>query len=160
VTSFLYTVATTKPFEVAVDALEKKVVESGFQVIHTYDAPATGRCEGISHGPLRIVEVCNARYANDVLQRDVNVALMLPCAIVVHLEAGETLINTMRASALTAFCPGSDLDQLADNIEKIVLRIIDQAAGFPILSSPGSESRSGNATNSDGARVGELSPTD
>ena len=131
---FLYTVATTKPFDVAVDALEKKVVENGFQVIHTYDVAASLRSEGISRGPLKIVEVCNVRYANEAPQRDINVALMLPCPIVVYTEAGETLISTMRASALTTFCLDSDLDQIAASIEKVVRQIIDQAAAFPVPS--------------------------
>ena len=92
------------------------------------------RSEGISHGPLKIVEVCNARYANEALQKDINVALMLPCPIVVYTEAGETLISTMRASALTAFCPDSDLDQIAATIEKAVRQIIDQSASFSVPS--------------------------
>lgn len=111
------------------------MVENGCQVIHTCDVAATPCSDGISHGPLKIVEVCNARYANEVLQKDVNVALMLPCPIVVYTEAGETRIGTLRASALTTFCPDSGLDQIAGNIEKIVRRIIDQAARLPVPSS-------------------------
>jgi uncharacterized protein (DUF302 family) len=143
---FLYTVATTKSFDAAVDALEKKVVENGFQVIHTYDVAASLRSEGISHGPLKIVEVCNVRYANEALQRDINVALMLPCPIVVYTDAGETLISTMRASALTTFCPDSDLGEIAASIEKVVRQIIDQAAAFPV---PSTAERAASVQQSD-----------
>ncbi|HLI62974.1 MAG TPA: DUF302 domain-containing protein [Terriglobales bacterium] len=143
---FLYTVATLKPFDTAVEALEKSVVENGFRVIHTYDVAASLQAEGITRGPLKIIEVCNARYANEALQKDINVALMLPCPIVVYVEGGETLISTMRPSALTLFCPDSALDQIAADIEKVVLRIIDQAAQCPVLGDPASESLSGTAS--------------
>lgn len=136
---FLYTVATLKPFDAAVEALEKTVVENGFRVIHTYDVAASLEAEGITRGPLKIVEVCNARYANEALQRDINVALMLPCPITVYREGGETLISTMRPSALTVFCPDSDLEQIAADIERVVLRIIDQAAQCPASANPNGE---------------------
>lgn len=142
---FLYTVATLKPFDAAVEALEKSVVENGFRVIHTYDVAATLQAEGISRGPLKTVEVCNARYASEALQKDINVALMLPCPIAVYMEGGETMISTMRASALTVFCPDSNLEQIAAQIEKVVLRIIDQAAQSPAIANPERDAVSGTA---------------
>ncbi len=155
---FLYTVATTKAFDAVVDALEKIVVEAGLQVIHTCDVAASLRSEGISHGPLKIVEVCNARCANEALQRDINVALMLPCPIVVYTEAGETLISTMRASALTSFCPDSHLDQIAASIEKSVRRIIDRAAGFSLPSVAGRDASIHQSDRNRSARVDNRIP--
>jgi uncharacterized protein (DUF302 family) len=96
VKSFLYTVETKKSFEAAVEAVENKVVEKGFSVVHTYDVASTLAAEGFHRGPLKIVGVCNARYTNDVLKKDVNLALMMPCPIVVYTEGEETLISTMR----------------------------------------------------------------
>jgi hypothetical protein len=76
--SFLYTVDTMKSFETAVRAVERKVAEKGFRVVHTYDVAATLADAGCRRGPLKIIEVCNAlrqRGLGEGHQRSPHVAL-------------------------------------------------------------------------------------
>jgi uncharacterized protein (DUF302 family) len=135
--SFLYTVDTTKSFEAAVEAVEQKVAEKNFRVVNTYNVAANLAEQGDRRGPLKIIEVCNARFASEALERDVNVALMLPCPISVYTEGGKTFISTMRPSALVAFSPGSELGEIATEVERVVLEIIDEArAEVPRLCYP------------------------
>lgn len=124
---FLYTVETIKSFEDAVQAVEEKVAENGFRVVHTYDVAASLAQEGFRRGPLKIIEVCNARYASAALEKDINSALMFPCPIAVYSESGKTSVSTMRPSALIAFCPSSGLDGIATEVEGLVLQIIHEA---------------------------------
>ena len=124
---FLYTVGTMKSFEAAVEAVEEKVEANNFCVMHTYDVAATLAAEGFARGPLKIIEVCSARHADEALKRDVKVAVMLPCAIAVYTEGENTFISTMRPSALAEFSPGSGLEQIAAEMEKIVLQIVNEA---------------------------------
>ena len=76
---FEHTVETRKPFEEAVRAIEQKSAEKGFRVLHTHDVAATLAEKGFPREALKIVEICNARYANEVLKQDVKISLMLPC---------------------------------------------------------------------------------
>jgi uncharacterized protein (DUF302 family) len=124
---FQYTVASNKAFEAAVHAIEQKAVEKGFRVLHTHDFAGTLAEKGFPREPLKVVEICNARYASEVLQRDINVALMLPCPISVFTRDGKTFISTMRPSALTQFYPDSGIADIAAAVEKTVLQIIDEA---------------------------------
>jgi uncharacterized protein (DUF302 family) len=133
--SFLHTVDTQKSFEAAVEAVEVKVAENNFRVVNTYDVAATLTEQGFPRSPLKIIEVCNARYASEALEKDINVALMLPCPIAVYTEAGKTFISTMRPSAMVALCPTSGLDQIAAEVERVVLQIVDEAARVPSLPS-------------------------
>ena len=87
--SFLHTVDTTKSFEAAVEAVEQKVAEKNFRVVNTYDVAASLAEQGYRRGPLKIIEVCNARFASEALEKDINVALMLPCPISVYTEGGK-----------------------------------------------------------------------
>ena len=50
------------------------------------------------------------------------------CPIAVYTEGGKTFISTMRPSALVALCPASGLEQIAAEVEKVVLQIVDEAA--------------------------------
>jgi uncharacterized protein (DUF302 family) len=84
--------------------------------------------KGFPRDPLKIVEVCNARYANEVLQKDISISLLLPCPISVYTEQGKTFISTMRPSVLADFFPDADIKAIAAEVEKKVLEIVDAAA--------------------------------
>jgi len=125
--NFQYTVNSNKPFEAAVSAVEQKTSEKGFRVLHTHDVAATLAEKGFTREPLTIIEICNARYANEALNKDVSVALMLPCPIAVYSQEGKTFISTMRPSALADFYPESGIEDIAAAVEKTVLEIVNEA---------------------------------
>jgi uncharacterized protein (DUF302 family) len=122
-----YTVETRKPFAEAVKAVEETTVAKGFGVLHTHDVTATLAAKGFRREPLKIVEICNARYANEALQKDIRLALMLPCPISVYTQGGKTFISTFRASAIPSFFPGVGLESIASEVEKAVLEIVNEA---------------------------------
>jgi uncharacterized protein (DUF302 family) len=102
-------------------------VEKNFRVINTYDVAATLTEQGYPRSPLKIIEVCNARYVSEALDKDINVALMLPCPIAVYTEGLKTFISTMRPSAMAALCPASGLEEIAAQVERVILQIVDEA---------------------------------
>lgn len=125
--NFEYTVESSKSVDAAVAAVEQKSAEKGFRVLHTHDVAATLAEKGFPREPLKIVEVCNARYASDVLKRDVKIALMLPCPISVYSQGGKTLISTMLPTVLAEFYPKAGIEGVASEVEKAVLGIINEA---------------------------------
>ena len=126
-TTFEYTVTTEKAFEEAVLAIEKKAGEKGFRVLHTHDVAATLAEKGYPREPLKIIEICNAKYASQVLSKDVKISLMLPCPISVFVEAGKTQISTLLPSSIVQFFPQSGIESLASEVERIVLQIVEEA---------------------------------
>jgi uncharacterized protein (DUF302 family) len=125
--NFEYTTETKKSFDAAVQAVEAKSAEKGFRVLHTHDVAATLAEKGFPREPLKIVEVCNARYASEVLKKDVKIALMLPCPISVYTEGGKTYISTMLPTTLADFYPKAGVEAVAAEVEKAVLEIINEA---------------------------------
>jgi uncharacterized protein (DUF302 family) len=125
--NFRYTVNSNKTFAAAVSAVEQKTSEKGFRVLHTHDFAAALAEKGFTREPLTIIEICNARYANEALNKDVTVALMLPCPIAVYLQDGKTFISTMRPSALVDFYPDSGIEEISAAVEKTVLEIVNEA---------------------------------
>jgi uncharacterized protein (DUF302 family) len=94
---FDYTVESIKGFdEVVAAAVEAKSVEKGFRVLAVHGVKATLESKGFSCEPMKIVEICNAKYVSQVLAKDVKIALMLPCPVVVYIEGGKTYIGTLR----------------------------------------------------------------
>ncbi len=124
---FEHTVESGKSFDEAVRAVEQKSAEKGFRVLHTHDVSATLAEKGFPRDPLKIVEVCNAKYASEVLKKDIKIALMLPCPISVHTEKGKTFISTMLPTVLADFYPNAGIQGIAAEVEKAVLAIVNEA---------------------------------
>lgn len=124
---FERTVTTNKPFDEAVKAIENKATEKGFRVLHTHDVAATLVEKGFPREPLKIIEICNAKYASQVLEKDVKIALMLPCPISIYVEKGKTHISTLLPTSIVQFYPKAGIEGLASEVEKIVLEIVEGA---------------------------------
>jgi uncharacterized protein (DUF302 family) len=124
---FELTVTSDKTFENAVAAVEQEAAENGFRVLHTHDVAATLTEKGFPCEPLKIVEICNARYASQVLAKDVKISLMLPCPISVYVAEGKTHISTMLPTSIIEFFPHAGIEELATAVEQIVVQIVEQA---------------------------------
>ncbi len=127
-TNFEYTVETSKTFDDAVNAVEQNTAANGFRVLHTHDVAATLAEKGFQREPLKIVEVCNAKYANEVLKKDITAALMLPCPITVYTKDGKTHISTMLPTVMGEFFPGKGIEAIAAQVEQVVVSIINESA--------------------------------
>ncbi len=126
---FDYTVETSRPFEDAVAAVEEATARHGFRVLHTHDVGGMLAEKGFAREPIKIVEICNARYASEVLAKNVKVALMLPCPISIYREGGVTHLSTMLPEAIARFYPAADIEAAAAEVQKAVLAIVNEAKG-------------------------------
>jgi uncharacterized protein (DUF302 family) len=124
---FAYVVNTGKSVDEATRAVEDEAAAKGLRVLHTHDLGALLAEKGFPREPLRIVEVCNAKFSSEALAKDVSVALMMPCPIVVYAQEGKTQISTMLPSVLPDFFPGKGLEPLAVQLEELVLGIVEAA---------------------------------
>jgi uncharacterized protein (DUF302 family) len=122
-----YTVESAKLFDEAVKAVQERSAAKGFGVLHTHDVAATVGAKGFAREPLKIIEICNARYAHEALAKDIHLALMLPCPISVYREHGKTFISAFRPSAMPRFFPNAGVEGVADAVEKGVLEIVNEA---------------------------------
>jgi len=122
-----YKVQAHKPFDEAVKAIETETADKWLSVLHTHNLAATLTAKGFPHEPLKIIEICNARYANEALAKDIRLALMLPCRITVYSEQGKTFISTFRPSVIPSFFPEAGAEAMAGEVEKLVLEIVNKA---------------------------------
>lgn len=124
---FDYTVETTKNVDEAVAAIEAKAQDKGFRVLYIHDVQATLSAKGFDIESMKIIEVCNARYASQVLAKDKKISLMLPCPISVFIEQGKTFISAFKPRVLTDLYPGEGFEDIAGELEKIVISLVEEA---------------------------------
>jgi uncharacterized protein (DUF302 family) len=125
--NFEYTVETEKTFDAAVASVESASKEKGFGVLHVHDVKATLAAKGFDRNPLKIIEICNARFANDALAKDIRVGLMLPCRITVYIHGSKRFISAFRPIVIKDMLPEAGLDHLADEVDGIIRGIVDAA---------------------------------
>jgi uncharacterized protein (DUF302 family) len=126
--NFEYTTPSARSFDAVVDDIGKLAGEKSFRVLHIHDVQATLAEKGFAREPLKIIEICNSKFAHEALKKDIGVSLFMPCKINVYLENGRTMIKAMRPAAIAEFYPGAGLEQLAAEVDKVIIEIVDKAA--------------------------------
>lgn len=124
---FEMAIETARPFDEAVAAVQQATADAGFRVQHVHDVQAVLAEKGFERGPMKIIEVCNSRYAHKVLEADPRIALMLPCRIVVWTEDGTTKVSTVKPSMIAAFYPEAGIEGTAAEVETILRGIVEAA---------------------------------
>ncbi len=121
-----YSVVSDKSFKEISAALEKTSPEKGFRVLAVHNVQETLAGKGFEIEPLNIFEVCNAGFAYKALGNDINVAMFTPCKIVVRPEGDKTLMTLVRPSMIAEMLPEAGLNELAMDVEKQLIGIINE----------------------------------
>lgn len=122
-----YTVETMKSVDDAVAAVDTASQKAGFRVLYIHNVQETLAAKGFARGPLKIVEICNAKFAHEVLKADVKISLMLPCPISVYEEGGKTYICTLKPTIISEFSSSANIAVIAQEVERVVVQIVDSA---------------------------------
>jgi len=110
-------------------SLREAVQRHKFGILHVLDLKNTLHDKGIElDSELRIYDVCNPAAASQALNQDMGVATVLPCRIAVYSNAGGTTIATVKPTDLFAATGLRHADTLAQDVERELFAIIDEAA--------------------------------
>ena len=122
-----YELTSAKSFQSVVSNLERLAPENQFRVLHTHDVQATLADKGFERGPLKIIEVCNAGFANTALGIDVEVSLFMPCKFVVFEAEGATHVMLGRPTLISQILESPALRELAADVETRLVKIMQAA---------------------------------
>ena len=122
-----HTLETSKTFEQVVSAIEANTPKHQFRVLAVHDVQATLAEKGFERGPLKIIEVCNAKFAHQALQKDAEVALFMPCKFAVYTDGGKTIVKLGRPTMIAEVIPQSGLEELAAGVEATLKQIMRES---------------------------------
>lgn len=120
-----YRLESEKAFDTVCGNLERETANNQFRVLHIHDVQATLAEKGLKREPLKIIEVCNAGFANDALNKEVGVAMFMPCKFVVHIEGGRTVVTLARPMMISQMLPEAGLDKLAADVESTLRKVME-----------------------------------
>ena len=124
--NFAYIVETEKSLDDAVVSVLKAVEQKGWALFQIYDIKERLAVKGFTQKPLKIIEICSGKYANQFLNKNRLISLCMPCKINVLEEDGKVKIIGMNPKIMSKFFPEIS-EQEAKEVEKDIKEIINNA---------------------------------
>ena len=123
---FAHIVETKKSFDDAVVSVLKAVEQKGWTLFQIYDVKERLAAKGFSQKPLKIIEICSGKYANQFLNKNRLISLCMPCKINVLDENGKVKIVGMKPTMISQFFSEVDRKE-AEQVEKDVIEMVDNS---------------------------------
>src|SRR5699024_6424791 len=73
----------------------------------------------------RVLEVCNPKEANDILEKNSLVGYFIPCKIVVYEDSNYAMIDIPRTTQMISMVEDEQVKDKAKNIEDRLIKCID-----------------------------------
>ncbi len=121
-----YRKETTKSFENALLDLQNKVSENGFRVLHIHNVKQTLAEKGFNIDEYSIVEICNAKFANTVININKEYGVMMPCKIIIYKDKGKTFITMQEPMEMIKKFGMKEVEEVAKEVEAVMKKIIDE----------------------------------
>jgi uncharacterized protein (DUF302 family) len=120
--------SSRNPEEVEV-RLREAATRHKFGILHVHDLRQTLNSKGIELGSeCRVYDVCNPQAASKALHTEMRVSTVLPCRISVFSENQGCTIATVKPTSLLEATGLDGVAALAEEVERDILAIIDEAA--------------------------------
>ncbi|XPV68015.1 MAG: DUF302 domain-containing protein [Halarcobacter sp.] len=119
-----YIVESKKSVDEVVDAIQEKISEYKFGILHIHEISNILKSKGLEFkNECRVLEVCNPNYAKTLLDEDMKLAVILPCKIAVYTQEGKTNISINSLTQLVDDI-NPDMLELAQEIQDTLLELI------------------------------------
>jgi len=123
---FAYIVETEKSFDNAVVSVLRAVEQKGWSLFNIYDVKERLAAKGFEQKPLKIIEICSGKHANNFLNKDRLISLCMPCKINVLEENRKIKIVGMKPTMVSQFFSEVGKEE-AEEVEKDIKEIVDNS---------------------------------
>src|SRR3989338_6878146 len=123
---FAYVVETGKGFDEAGVSVLKAVEQKGWSLFQVYDVKERLAAKGFDQNPLKIIEICSGKHANQFLSKNRLISLCMPCKINVLEDDGKVRIVGMKPTMISQFFPEVSPIE-AEQVEKDIIEIVNNA---------------------------------
>ena len=112
-------------FDAVIEKLIVALKAEGFGIITDIDMQKTLKAKiGVDKPPYRILGACNPALANDALDADPSIGLLLPCNVVVReVGQGEVRVEFMDPTVVLGLVEGESLKALGADVKSRLERV-------------------------------------
>lgn len=126
-----FTVAVKGSFDEAVVRVTEELKKEGFGVLTEIDVAATLKAKlGVEKRPYKILGACNPKLANQAIDAEPDIGLLLPCNVVVREdEKGQVIVGFMDPQPVLGLVERKELEPLGAEVRAKLVRVRDALAG-------------------------------
>ncbi|HLT18826.1 MAG TPA: DUF302 domain-containing protein [Thermomicrobiales bacterium] len=112
-------------FDEAVEKVTAALKEEGFGVLTTIDVQKTLKEKlDVDRPRYLILGACNPGYANQALQAEPQIGVLLPCNVVVYEEGDKTRVVAMDPQAALQLADNPEIEPVAREVRARIERVI------------------------------------
>lgn len=113
-----FSVTLHEDFESAVAKTRDALADHGFGIVSEIDMAATLRDKlGVAHEPYLILGACNPGFANQAMQHEASIGVLLPCNVVVRSVGNQRVVIDFMDPAVVLDLVGENgVHQIADEV--------------------------------------------
>jgi uncharacterized protein (DUF302 family) len=125
-----FTVAVKGTFDEAVARVTEELRKEGFGVLTEIDVAATLKAKlGVEKRPYMILGACNPKLANQAIDAEPDIGLLLPCNVVVRVdERGQVIVGFMDPLPVLGLVERKELESLGGEVRAKLMRVRDALA--------------------------------
>jgi len=125
----LFKLSTDKTVSEVAASVQAAVEANHFGVMQVHNLKETMMKKGVDFArECLIFEVCQPQQAKKVLDQNMSVSTAMPCRISVYEENGKTVLATLKPTTLLAMFNVPALQQVAQEVEDTLVKIMKAAA--------------------------------
>jgi uncharacterized protein (DUF302 family) len=120
---------TNLSFADAVAKLEEALKTEGFGVLCNIDIQAKLKEKlRVDYPRYAILGACNPPLAQQALERDVNLGLLLPCNAVVYEQGAQVMVGVVDPVAMLSIAKRPEMEGIARQVNEKLRRALDRVA--------------------------------
>lgn len=127
------TIRLHTPFAETTEKVRAALQEQGFGVLTEIDVQATLRNKlGAEVEDYLILGACNPQLAQQALNVDRQIGLLLPCNVVVRSDGGETVVEALDPQVMVSVAERDELAPVADEATRRLTAALERLASATI----------------------------
>lgn len=126
--SYYFSKVTSLSFDEAIERATTLLKEQGFGIITQIDVTDTFKKKlDVDFRKYRILGACNPKFAHEVLSKEPQVGLLLPCNVVVQeLDNGKVEVSAINAKINMEITRSKGVEEVACKVTEILEKVIQQ----------------------------------
>ncbi len=113
-------------FDKVEEVVRQELQEAGFGVLTEIDVKETMKKKiNVDYRPYKILGACNPKFANEVLQSDPEIGLLLPCNVVIYEKEEDIIVSMIQPLAMFSVIENADIKPIAEDVGTLLNGVLE-----------------------------------